>query len=121
MTANQGEVRHSDHLWLGLLNDRNPTEHLAIFGEVAFDVLQEVQVDVVDYLEMAGQEVLEERDGPLLQCFRQDSVVGVAESGLHDCPSLVPLQTFLIDQDALEFGDGHCRVCVVQLREMSVC
>jgi hypothetical protein len=113
VAADNGEVCHADHLWLRLFNDRDPTKHLTVLGEVAFNVLQEVQVDVVDNLEVAGQEVLEERDGPLLQCFGQDGVVGVAESGLNDGPGLVPLQTLLIDQNALELGDGECGVCVV--------
>jgi hypothetical protein len=120
VAADDGEVCHSDHLWLRLFNDRDPTKHLAILGEVAFNVLQEVQVDVVDDLEVARQEVLEERDGPLLQCFRQNSVVGVAEGGLDDGPCLVPLQTLLVDQNALKLGDSECRMCVVQLRGLSV-
>jgi hypothetical protein len=70
-----------------------------------------MQVDVVDDLKVAGQEVLEEGDGPLLECFRQDGVVGVAEGRLNDGPGLVPLQALLVDQNALELGNGECGVC----------
>ena len=67
------------------------------------------------YLEVTGEEVLHERNGPLLKCLWQNSVVGVAESGLHDAPSLVPFQTLLVDQDALKLGNGKCWVGVVEL------
>lgn len=82
--TDNSQVSHADHLWVGLLNDRYTSKHLAILGEVALHVLKEVHVDVVDDLEVTGQKVLDQRNGPLLKCFRQDSVVGVAKRLLNN-------------------------------------
>ena len=115
VTANKSQVRHADHFRLRLLYDRNTSEHFTVLGEVTFDVLQELKVDVVDDLEMARKEMLHKWDRPLLQRLWQDCVVGVTECCLHDAPSLVPLKAFLIDQDALKLRDGKRWVSVIQL------
>jgi predicted hydrocarbon binding protein len=67
--------------------------------------LKEIQVDVVDnllgsvsvgpldlfitYLEMAGKKVLHQGDRPLLESLGKHCVVGVSESLLDNCTSLV--------------------------------
>jgi hypothetical protein len=38
-----------------------------------------VEVDLVDDLEVAGEQALEEWDGPLLESFGKDGVVSVAK------------------------------------------
>lgn len=64
--------------------------------------------------------MLHERDRPLLKSLGQNSVIGVAERRLNNAPSLVPLQTLLVDQDALKLGNGKRRVSVVQLHAVSI-
>jgi len=79
---------------------------------------------------MAREEVLHQRDRPLLECLRKDSVVGVAESLLDNCttlarpcnvyllltaPGIVPLQALNIDQYSLKLRDGKRWVGVVEL------
>lgn len=45
-------------------------------------------VDLVDDLQVARQQVLEEVDGPALQSLRQDGVVGVGAGTNHNVPGL---------------------------------
>ena len=45
-------------------------------------------VDLVDDVEVARQQVLEQVDGPALQGFGQDRVVGVGTRAHHNVPGL---------------------------------
>lgn len=45
-------------------------------------------VDLIDDLQVSGQQVLKQVDGPALQRLRQDGVVGVGTRTDHDVPSL---------------------------------
>lgn len=50
--------------------------------------LQVPPVDLVDDLQVPGQQVLEEVDGPALQSLRQNGVVGVGTGTNHNVPGL---------------------------------
>lgn len=50
--------------------------------------LQVPPVDLIDDLQVTRQQVLEEVDGPALQGFRQDGVVGVGTGTNHNVPGL---------------------------------
>ena len=50
--------------------------------------LQVPPVDLVDDLQVPRQQVMEKVDGPALQGFRQDGVVGVGTGTNHDVPGL---------------------------------
>ncbi len=56
------------------------------------------------------KKVLQEGNGPLLECLGKDSVVRVEERVSRDLPSLVPWDILLVNEDAHEFGDRKCRV-----------
>lgn len=45
-------------------------------------------IDLVDYLQVSRQEVFEEVDGPALQSFGKDGVVGVGTGMNHNVPGL---------------------------------
>lgn len=53
--ADDGQVSHTDHLWLRLLDDRNTAKHVSVFREVALNILQELEIDLVDDLKMTGK------------------------------------------------------------------
>lgn len=97
-------------------------------------------VDLVDDEKMSRQQLLEQKDGPALQCLRENRVVGVGAGLTGDVPRLdthtrnfnmllwgkwpleatqgshlVPGQTLHIHQDPHQFWDGQSRVGVVQL------
>lgn len=50
--------------------------------------LQVPPVDLIDDLQVSRQQILEEVDGPALQSFGQDCVVGVGTGTNHDVPGL---------------------------------
>ena len=77
--SNNRQESHAHHLRLRLLNDRHSTQDITVVGESLLDFLEEEQINVVDNLQVTGQEVLDQTNRPLLQSFRQNSVVGVAE------------------------------------------
>ena len=64
---------------------------------------------------MTWEEVLNERNGPLLQCFRKDGVVGVPESILNNAPRLIPLKTLNVDKNPEKLRNGEGWMSVVQL------
>lgn len=45
-------------------------------------------VDLIDNLQVSRQQILEEVNGPALQSFRQNSVIGVGTGTNHDVPGL---------------------------------
>lgn len=77
--ANNGEVGHANHLGLRFLDNRDATEHVTVVGELPLHLLQKEQVDVKDDLEVAGEQVLEKSNGPLLQSLGENGVVCVAK------------------------------------------
>ena len=113
--TNNSQVSHADHLGLGLLDDGNAGKHVAILGELALDGLEEEQVDVVDELEVAGQEMLEQGDGPFLESLGKDGVVGITESAGDNVPCLLPVKALEIHKDTLELDNSQSRVGVVEL------
>ena len=64
---------------------------------------------------MPRQQVLHERDRPLLQRLGEDSVVGVEERVGGNLPGGVPGHVLLVDEDAHELDNGESRVSVVEL------
>lgn len=113
--ADNGQEGHADHLGLRLFYDRDPAEDVTVVGEHLLDALEEEEVDVVDDLQVSGQQVLDQTDGPLLEGLGQDGVVGVAKRGRDEVPRLIPLELLEVDKDALELDNGQRRVRVVQL------
>ena len=114
--ADNAEIAHADLLDLAFLDEGE----LCLDGIVARPlsvngVLEEPAVDLVDDLEVAGKNALEQVYRPSLECLRQEGVVGVGEYAVADIPGLVPLESFLIDEDSHQFGDGDGRMGIVQL------
>lgn len=77
--ADDGEERHAHHLGLGFFNDGYAAEDVSVVGEGLLHGLQEIQVDVVDDLEVAREQVLDEADGPFLKSFREDRMIGISK------------------------------------------
>ena len=67
---------------LALLDDRHARQAVAVEGPANLHLPQEALVDLVDDLQVAGQQPLEQRHRPLLERLGQQRVVGVAE-GVH--------------------------------------
>lgn len=59
---------------------------------------------------MPRQEVLYERNGPLLQSLGKHSVIGISKSAGDDLPRSVPWDFFFVDEDTHKLGNGKGRV-----------
>ena len=71
--------------------------------------------NIVDYLQVPREQVLQQRNRPLLEGFRKDSVVGEEECVGDDLPGVVPRNLFLIDENTHEFRNSESRVGIVEL------
>ena len=111
--THDGEVRHADHLATAFFDEAHAGEASVVAGPLEGHLTQEACVDFVNDLEVTGEELFEEADGPLFKSFRHQGVVGVSKGLGNDFPSFVPFQVFFVEQDAHHFGDRDCRVCVV--------
>src|SRR5215510_29273 len=79
------------------------------------DVVEEAAIDLINNFEMAREQRLEQLDGPLLQGFGKQGMVGVSESALRQVPGLVPSELPLVEQYAHQFRNRDCGVSVVEL------
>ena len=71
--------------------------------------------DIIDYLQVPRKQVLHQRDGPLLESFWKDGMVGKEECVGDDIPGLVPRNLFLINENTHEFRNSESRVGIVEL------
>lgn len=113
--TNNGQVSHADHLRARLLDDGDAGKQLALLWELTLHSLEEEKVDIINDLQMSWQEVLEQWNRPLLERLGENSVVSVAECLGNDSPGSLPLETFEINQDALQLNNGKSWVRVIQL------
>jgi hypothetical protein len=109
------EVRHP-HLLLGaLLDQRHPPQPVGVEGVADLHLAEEALVDLVDDLQMPGEETLEQAHRPHLQRLGEQGVVGVSEGRDGHLPRLVPGHVLLVDHQPHQLGDGHGRMRVVEL------
>ena len=93
--AKDSKIGHADVLRLTLLDQRHLRQFLLIARELAFDGLEECPIEIVDNLEVPGEELLHQRDGPFFQCLRQHSVVGEGKGLRDDVPGVFPVDLLL--------------------------
>ena len=113
--ADCGQVSHAYRFTALFINDRELALDRVVAGIAQSHLLEEAPVDLVDQLEMAGQQAAEQVEIPLLQSFREQGVVGVSHGSGGDVPGPVPLQMPIVDQQAHQLGHGDGRVGVVEL------
>jgi hypothetical protein len=71
--------------------------------------------DIIDNLHVPREQVLQQRNRPLLESFGKDSVIGEEECVGDDLPGFVPRNLLLIDQNTHEFWDSESGVGIVEL------
>ena len=106
------QASHVDH---AVLDDRELVDLLLVVRIAVAHVDEPAAVDLVDDHVDARQQRLEHVDWPLLECLRHDRVVRIGNRVLRDGPCFVPLEAFLIDEDAHELGDAECRMRIVDV------
>ena len=77
--------------------------------------LQVACVDLVDDLEVSGEDPLNHGDWPSLQSLRQEGVVGVGKGPLADSPGRLPAQILQVHQHTHQLCYGQGWVSVIQL------
>jgi hypothetical protein len=115
VAAHDGQMGHSHAPVTVLIDERQPTRGRVVRAEPLAREREEPGVDLVEDLEVARQHVPQERDGPPLERFGHDGVVGVAEGARGDVPRIVPGQLLHVHQQAHELGDRQRGVGVVEL------
>src|SRR5215472_10748563 len=113
--TNKGEVAHPDAPPVFFVDQRECCGYLFTDRTYALCHRQMVVVDLIDDLQMARQDALEQWDGPAFEGLWQQGVIGVGAGGDGDFPGLVPRDVMQIDKDAHQFGDGDARVRIVEL------
>jgi hypothetical protein len=113
--ADGREVRHADLPHGPFFDDRHACHALDLTRPAALHLVQEALVDLVDDLNVARQHALEDADGPALERFRHERVIGVTEGSLRDRPGALPLQHLDVHEHAHQLGDRDRWVRVVQL------
>ena len=113
-------IGHADHL-LGLfLDEGHPRLHAVVVDVARGDLAEEDEVDLVDDLEVAREELFEQLHGPAFERLGHERVVGVVEDARGDLPRLVPGVVVDVDEDPHHFGDGEGGVRVVELDDDGV-
>ena len=118
VAAHHGQMGHA-HPPLGpLLDQRQAGELVRLPGKADPGHPQEAGVDLVDDLQVARQQLLEQLHAPGFQRLRQQGVVGVAEAGRGDLPGRIPVDAVHIDQQPHQLGHSDGRVGVVHLHRI---
>ena len=108
------------HFHLSVIQDGHLADLLAYIYIInmrifLFDLLYKSAVDLLHDLVNPGKQPGEQVDGPFLQCFCHDGMVGVGAGSGGNVPCLVPAQIIIIQKDAHQLGDGHRGMGIVEL------
>src|SRR6201988_5053900 len=79
------------------------------------NLVEETPIDLINDLEMARHQELEELDGPFLQSLGKQRVVGIGKRAYGEIPRLIPAEVRLVEQNAHQFRYRKRGVSVVQL------
>ena len=115
MATDNRQVGHANLALRPLLDQRKLLKQLRPPRIFKAHHAQEAGVDLIDDLQLAGQQLLEQPQTPALQSFRQQGVVGVADRGGGDTPGRIPVDAVNIDQQAHQFRHGDGGMGVVEL------
>ena len=100
-----------------LADDRHVADAQLVVAEALAHLVEEVVVDLVDDLEVAGQQAAEQVDRPHLEGLGKKRVAGVREALLRDRPRGIPIHLLLVGEHAHELGHGDDGVRVVELED----
>ena len=115
ITADSSEVSHPHRAGTTLIDKRQPREPLVIAGELRSCFVQEPAIDLVNDLQMAGQQATKNFDWPFLQGFGQQGMISIGNCLARYLPRGVPAKLVFIYQQTHQLGDGDSRVRVIQL------
>ncbi len=70
MATNRGKISHPDISFTALINQRHSGDARSVVGKFKAHVIKETTIDLVNNLEVPGQEATKQADRPLFQSFR---------------------------------------------------
>ena len=115
------EVGHPHGAAAGLVDQAEPGGAPAVARVALAHLVQEPAVDLVDDLEVAGEDGAEHLDRPLLEGLGEEGVVRVGEGVPGDLPGRLPAHPVDVHEEAHELGHPERGVGVVELhRELLV-
>ena len=117
-TADDGQIGHAHLLLVAFLDQRHVALAVDIARPASCNFGQEAGIDFVDDVENARQQLPEQAHRPTLQCFREQSVVGIGHDLAGDRPGLVPVQIVFVHQQPHHFRHGNARMGVVELENV---
>jgi len=94
-----------------LLDDGQAGDALPVVPQAPLEFVQEAPVDVEDNLHVAGQQLLQQADRPLLQGLQQHRVVGERKHLLAVCRSARYRMSFTIALHCCFAQPRLCRGC----------
>ena len=113
--ADDREVSHANLARTAFFHQADAFDAPFIARKADANLIEQPAVDLVNDLQLPGKKGCEPLYRPLLECFRQQSVVGVSQRLFRQLPRQVPFQMRIIEQDTHQFSDRHRRVCVIEL------
>ena len=111
------QMSHADVFRVALFDDAHTPEPVAIVGIAAGEFPQKAGIDLIDDLQVTRKQPLQHGDGPFLERFGQDGVIGIARRSGRDPPRLIPSQSLAIHEKAHQLRNDKRGVGVVQLHE----
>ncbi len=118
ITGHDCHIGHADHT---VIDDAHAADLVVDIdtGVVIslVDLGLKAAVDLLDNAVNTGKELGEEVDGPFLECFRHDGVVGVGCALGGHFPRLVPGQFVLVHEQTHQFRNSQGRMRVVHLED----
>ena len=115
VAAEEGEVAHADPAAMDLLDQRGRGEQAVVGAGEGADVLEVAGVEEVDQLHVAREQALHQVDGPGLERFGQQRVIGVGDAGDRQLPGFGPGEAVDVHEEAHQFDDDDGGVGVVEL------
>ena len=114
--------RHAQvrHMHLTVADDGHVTDALPLVGVADEQVGAQAAVQLLQNHVDAGKGLLHHVRGPAFQRLGHDSVVGVGHATLGDTAGHIPVQPFLIDQQADQFGNCQTGMGVVDVEDALV-
>jgi hypothetical protein len=110
------EVRHADTLPPAFPDEGHALNALLVAGPALSDLLKEAIVNLVNDLEVARQDLLQQFDWPRLQSLRHQRVVGVPANRARPLPGLIPFDAVLVNQRPHQLGHRQRGMRIVHLQ-----
>ena len=115
VTADHGQIRHTDHLVVPLLDQGELLDLIQIAWPNLLHLDEKAFVSLEDDLEMTGQNLAEEPHAPFFERFGQEGVVRVGQRPGDDRPGLLPGEAVHVMKKSLQLDHGDGWMGVVEL------